>query len=143
MGNKKVIGYDVKKDVQEVDVAEFDDFASRYQRLILVKPKDISEQQRSLFINFLRKRVGLPYNTILLHQSLWSRIVSTIKNKEDKDYKEVLEDLKQAFFCSNLISMGLFKSGWKGDFNKVTLLNVWPVDFLVSNDFEKIGQYKP
>ncbi len=39
--------------------------------------------------------------------------------------------------------MGLFKSGWKGDFNKVTLLNVWPVDFLISNDFEKIGQYKP
>lgn len=142
-GDKKVIGYDVVAGSVKnaVGVNSFDAFFDMYYRLIMVKPKHFEEAQRKKFLAFLKRRVGLDYNTDQLLDSLWNRTLG--KAGGDKDMKEEdLKDLKKSFFCSNLISVGLYYAGWRGDFNGASLVDVWPVDFLLSEDFEKVGQLK-
>lgn len=145
-GRGLVIGYDVditgRFQTSTIQINSIKSFLSNCQRAILVRPVDITPSQTSKYIQYIKQNLGMEYDAISIYTAVFKRLIDDIRGSTEDVNNKLLANTRDALFCSTIISHALYHSGWKGDFNGARIDSVYPVDFLLGKDFEKIIRYE-
>lgn len=92
-------------------------------------------------VKFVKNRMGLSYNTSGIYKSIWNRLTARkllpfFKNKTLEP--EEIRAIQAPLFCSTIVSVAYLASGFKEKFNNKHPYDVWPRDFILSANTEKI-----
>ena len=109
--------------------------------MCLIRVPDATKKQRQGAVKYIMDRMGMGYANLDLYKTVWNRLtnrkVLPFLNDKETD-PEQIESIKEPLFCSSLISVAYYATGYKKKFNNKHPYDAWPRDFLVSNDTEKI-----
>jgi hypothetical protein len=121
-------------------------FVSRREEIILVRIPDLTDEQKTAASNFINKRLGTSYNGSDLLKTMWNRLLNRKMFAFLKDKPLTPEEInliQEPLFCSNLISLALVSAGYTKSFNNKNPWDVWPRDFIVSDNTISICRIEP
>jgi len=145
LDNNMVGGYGVVSrealDSSVVGKISISEYVKERGEMCLIRIPELTKKQQIKVVSYVKSMMGVSYNSSSFFKSVWNRlfnrkILPFFKN-EKIDPKE-LEIIKEPLICSSLVSLSYLIAGYKKDFNKKRLYDVWPKDFLLDNDTEKI-----
>lgn len=106
--------------------------------LIRINTTDAIKKKAMRWIN---SKLGLAYAESDLLKTTWDRFTNRkflpFFKKNNLDPKE-LKDLQHPLFCSTIISIAYFVAGYREKFNNHHPYDVWPRDFILDSNSEKI-----
>jgi hypothetical protein len=106
--------------------------------LIRVNTSDAIKKKAMKWVN---SKMGLAYAESDLLKTTWDRFTNRkflpFFKKNNMDPNE-LKDLQHPLFCSTIISIAYYVAGYRDKFNDHHPYDVWPRDFILDNNTEKI-----
>lgn len=112
------------------------------QELCLIRIKDATNDQKEKAVDYMLKRIGVEYDGLSLYKTAWDRFFKMrllfIFNEPAPEDNRVLRHLKTPLICSNIIAVAYRVAGYTRQFNRVKIFRVWPKDFLLDENTEKI-----
>ena len=115
-------------------------FMDSQRRILVVRPKEFTKEQRLKAISFIKNRIGLGYDSSILLKSAWHRFIHK-HNLVDIDPNDpILNDLKTPLICSSLIAFSIIASGNSTRFGS-NPYEIWPVDLLMSDQVDLICRF--
>lgn len=146
LGNGKVGGYGAVPGAGAgAGILQFpvSPFLDAQRRVLLIRPKDFTDEQREKAVKYIKQRIGLSYDSSALLKSAWHKWVRENPKLAEKmeDKEDLLEIYRDPLICSTILYLALIYSGNKSRL-KSHPLDAWPVDFIESPDMEKIYRYE-
>lgn len=134
---KEVIGYGVKINTSHLDKIKFKEFMNTVSGAVLLKHKSIRQQQRTEIIKIINQHYKnhIPYST---EQIIKSSIAHIFKKSIPPTKKSIVAT---ALICSTIIQVIYKQVGLQTNIDQYSDLEVWPIDFLQSDQFEKVCAY--
>lgn len=143
IGDGYVAGYGAVPGIPVNGIVKFpvSTFIDTQQRVLLIRPKNYTQGQRDRAVLYMKQRLGLPYDKSMILKSAWNRFIK--KNPKILEISDVeeLEKIRTPLICSSVLFLALIYSGNNAKVSN-NVLEVWPVDFVVSEDMEKICMYE-
>lgn len=106
--------------------------------LIRINTSDAIKKKAMRWVN---SRMGLAYAESDLLKTMWDRFTNRkflpFFKKNNLDPEE-LKSLQHPLFCSTIISIAYFVAGYKEKFNGHHPYDVWPRDFILDDNTEKL-----
>jgi len=140
-----VAGYGIqiidKPEENKITVKSLKQFVSARPEMMLLRIPELTDAHIKKSISFIRKRIGLSYNSSALFKTAWNRLVGRklIPLMKDKPLKpDEVNAIQEPLFCSNLITLALISAGFTKRFNNKNTWDTWPRDFIISDLTRKI-----
>ncbi len=110
------------------------------QELSLIRVNATKQQKHKAAV-YIKNKVGLGYNNSDLYKSIWNRFFDRkllpFFKDEPLNPKAIIE-LQNKGLCISIIALAYTVGGYKHNFNNKHPYDVWPKDFLVDENTEKI-----
>jgi hypothetical protein len=109
--------------------------------ICLIRVADASPAQRKKAVQFVKSKMGLGYSDLDLYKSIWNRLTKRkfLPFFKDKTLnKEQLQSIQEPLFCSTLITVAYHVAGYRKRFNNMHPYDVWPKDFILADNTEKL-----
>lgn len=144
VGDNLVCGYGVSGH-GFVGLTDFDNWSEKINKACLVRVNTATKLHRKLATKTLLKTKGLTYKNSLLLTSLVRRNIKTIDLIHDNDVEmsldekqEAAEQLTKPTICSVILAAAYISQGVHLKFGNLKLNEIWPVDFVMSPQTDKI-----
>ncbi len=141
--NRKLIGYGTEvgtrldKEDSRIRERSLKKWLSYYNDAILIRVSNLTEEQRTSAVNYMKSKIGLKYSYSKVAKSPVGRIAANIATPDDaNNYDPGAEQ-----FCSSIIAYAFKNAGVDLHFRN-KLDNIWPRDFLLSPHTIKICRMK-
>ena len=139
-----VMGYGMEMDGKnKLYKADLKKILSNTKAACLIRIPDLTNDQKKKIVLYFLKRKGLEYSSIDIFKSTWDRFVKRkifpfYKDKPVR--KDTVSKLLNPLFCSTIISIAYLSAGVKIKFAP-NPYDVWPRDFLISNQTKKLHRF--
>jgi hypothetical protein len=102
---------------------------------------DTTDAIKKKAMRWINSKMGLAYSESDLLKSTWDRFTNRkffpFFKKNNLDPNE-LKELQHPLFCSSIIAIAYYVGGYKDKFNNHHPYDVWPRDFILDKNTEKI-----
>ena len=138
VGNGNIVGFGVipgasgSEGVRQIKISLYMD---AQRRVVCVRPKNYTKDQRMRAVAYTKRRMGLGYDNSMILKSAWHRFTKKHINMDIDPDSPILYDIKTPLICSAMIAFAIIYSGNKTRFGP-NPFEVWPVDILMSPDVE-------
>jgi len=109
--------------------------------MCLIRVVNTTTAQRNKAQKYIQSKMGLGYSDLDMYKTIWNRMVNRKIFHFFKDRsldKKQLNAIQGPLFCSTIISIAYLTAGYKTRFNGVHPYDVWPKDFILDQNTEKV-----
>jgi len=140
-----VAGYGIqiidRPEENKITIMPKNKFVAARPEMMLIRIPELTDAQKKKTISFVRKRIGLSYNSSDLFKTAWNRLVGRklLPFLKDKPMNpEEVNMIQEPLFCSNMITLALISAGFTKKFNGKNPWDTWPRDFILADFTDKL-----